>query len=98
MMAPNGIVIRGFQREADFHRVGAICFAIGNASSIGMAPRAMRCERSSPFDQLHDERGEVACLLEAVDRPDVRMVEGREHFRFALKARKAIRVAGQRGG
>ena len=26
----------------------AICFAIGNASSSGIAPRAMRCDRSSP--------------------------------------------------
>ena len=26
----------------------AICFAMGNASSSGIAPRAMRCERSSP--------------------------------------------------
>ncbi len=26
------------------------------------------------------------------------MVEGREHFGFALKARQAIRIAGHRGG
>ena len=37
-------------------------------------------------------------LLETVDRRDVRVVEGREHFGFALKAREAIRIAGHRGG
>jgi hypothetical protein len=48
------------------------------------------------LDQFHDQGGEVWGLLEAVDRPDVRMVEGRERFGFTLKARKAIRIAGHR--
>ena len=34
----------------------AICFAIGNASSSGIAPRAMRCEQILALDQFHHER------------------------------------------
>ena len=33
----------------------AICFAIGNASSTGIGPATMRCDRSSARHQLHDE-------------------------------------------
>ncbi len=50
------------------------------------------------FDEFHDERREVGCLLEAVDRGDVRMVERREHFGFALKAREPIRIAATEAG
>ena len=39
-----------------------------------------------------------SALFEAVDRGDVRMVQRREHFRFALKARQPIVVSGERGG
>src|SRR6476619_1280465 len=35
-------------RSCAASRASAICFAIGNASSIGMAPRVRRCARSSP--------------------------------------------------
>ena len=50
------------------------------------------------LDEFHHQRREVGCLLESVDRGDVGMVEGREDFRFALKARQAIGIAGDRGG
>ena len=50
------------------------------------------------LDQLHNQRGEEWCFLEAIDRPDVRMVEGREHFGFTLKARETLRIATDRGG
>ena len=33
----------------------AICFAIGSASSIGIAPRAMRCDEILALDQFHHE-------------------------------------------
>ena len=49
-------------------------------------------------DEFHDERGQVARTLEAIDRLDIRMVEGREHLGFPLKARQAIRIASHRGG
>ena len=75
----------------------AICFAIGSASSSGMAPRAIRCDEIVALDEFHDERGEVWCLLQSEDLRDVRMVERGEHFCFALKAREPIRVAGDCG-
>ena len=45
-----------------------------------------------PFDQLEHERGRTRCLLDAVDRGDVRVVERREHLRFALEALQAVPV------
>ena len=42
-------------------------------------------------------RGHISALLESVDRCDVRMVQRREHFCFALKACQAIRIASDRG-
>src|SRR4051794_27168119 len=50
------------------------------------------------LNEFHDEGGEVWSLFEAVDRGDVRMIEGREDFGFPLKAREAIRIACNRGG
>lgn len=47
--------------------------------------------------EFHHERGHVARALEAVDRRDVRMVERREDFGFALESREAIRVTSHRG-
>ncbi len=41
----------------------AICFAIGSASSSGIAPRAMRCDRSSALDQFHHERRDAVRSL-----------------------------------
>ena len=37
----DAVLVRGFKGSA-------ICLAMGSASSIGIGPRAMRCERSSP--------------------------------------------------
>ena len=50
------------------------------------------------LDQFHHEGGEVGCFLEAIDGPDVRMVESREDFGFSLKARQTFRIGGHRGG
>ena len=72
----------------------AICFAIGSASSSGIAPRAMRCDRSSPSTSSITSAVTSGGLLEPVDRGDVGMVEGRQDFGFALKAREAIGIAG----
>jgi hypothetical protein len=44
------------------------------------------------LDEFHHERGDASTLLEAVDGGDVRIVQGREHFRFALKTREPIVV------
>ena len=44
------------------------------------------------FDELEHERGNAVRLLEPVDVGDVRMVQRREHLRFATEPRQPIRV------
>jgi hypothetical protein len=46
------------------------------------------------FERLRDLLGDGESFGQPVDRRDVRMVERREYFRLALKAREAIRIAG----
>src|SRR5262245_14990976 len=50
------------------------------------------------LDQLHHERRETVALLETVDGGDVRMIQRRQHFGFALKPRHAGTVGGERRG
>ena len=85
----DALLVRGFERVGDLLR---------DRQRVGERDRAARDERGQilALDQLHHERGEVGCLLESVDRGDVRMIERGEHFGFALKAREAIGVAGDR--
>ena len=45
----------------------AICFAIGNASSSGIAPRAIRCDRSSPSTSSITSAVMPPRFFEAVD-------------------------------
>ena len=49
-----------------------------------------------PFDELHHERLHAVGFFEAVDGRDVRMVQRREHFRFALESGEPLSVAGHR--
>jgi hypothetical protein len=64
----------------------AICRAIARVVDRNHTTRdALR--QVVAFDQLHDQRREGRRLLEPVDRCDVWMVQGRQHFSFALKAR-----------
>ena len=44
------------------------------------------------FDQLHHQRAHAVGVFEAVDVRDVRMVQRREHLRFALEAREALGI------
>ena len=48
------------------------------------------------FDELHREGHEAPAFFEPVDRGDVRMIEGREHFRLALEPREPIDISGER--
>ena len=74
----------------------AICRAIGSASSSGSGPRAIAREVLA-LDELHHERAHARRrLLEPVDRRDVRVVELREELRFALEARQALGIGGER--
>ena len=56
--------------------------------------RARRQERieCSSFDELQHERVDVACVLEAVNRGDVRVIERGEDFGFSTTPRQAIRI------
>ena len=45
-----------------------------------------------PLDQLDDQAPAPARVLQAVDRPDVRMIEGGQHLRLAPEARQALGV------
>jgi hypothetical protein len=47
------------------------------------------------FDELHHQRLDAAAVFEAVQRGDIRMIERRQDFGFALKAREPIAIAGQ---
>ena len=47
------------------------------------------------LDELHHERRHAVTLFEPVDPGDVRMIERREHFRFALKPRQPILVGSE---
>ena len=74
----------------------AICFAIGSASSSGIAPRAIRCDRSSPSTSSITSAVTPSRFFEPVDGGDVRMIQRGEDFRFALKARQPVRISRQR--
>ena len=65
---------------------------MGNASSIGIAACAKRCERSSPSTSSITNAYRASGFLEPVNRRNVRMVQRREHLRFAREAREAVGV------
>ena len=70
---------------------------MGRASEIAIAPLATT-SASVALDELHDERRRWTGLLEAVDRCDVRMIEGGKQFCFALEPREPLAVARDRHG
>ena len=87
----DALLVRGFERIGDLLRDRQ-----GFVEWNRAARNALR--QVLALDEFHHECRDVGCLLEAVDRGDVGMVERREDFGFALKAREAIRIAGHRGG
>src|SRR5262245_37357464 len=85
------LFVRGFERAGNLPR-DRQGFVEWNASTRNALRQVVA------LDKLHDQCGEIRCLLNAVDGRDVRVVEGSEDFGFALKAPEAIRIAGHRGG
>ena len=73
----------------------AICSAIRSASSIGIAPTLQPFGQRLTFDQFHDQEVLAVRFLHAVERGDVWMVDRREHLRFALESRDAIRIGSE---
>ena len=49
-----------------------------------------------PLDQLHHQRNRPAYLLYPEDLRDIRMVQGSEHFGFALEPGEPVRVGRER--
>jgi hypothetical protein len=47
------------------------------------------------FDQFHDQGADIPRFFETVDVRDVRMVERREHLRFALEPREPFGIGRQ---
>ena len=95
-MAPEQAKGRTVDRRADIWAFGAVLFEMltGTRAFAGADVQ----ETFVALDQLHHQRGAVGCFFEAVDRRDVGVVEGRQHFGFALKARQAVRIARHRRG
>ena len=73
----------------------AICDAMRSESATGSGSGREALRERLALDELHDDVTRRAVLLDAVDRGDRRMVEGREHPRLALEPRHAVRVAGE---
>jgi hypothetical protein len=61
---------------------------------VGQRHRAARDVHGQilAFDEFHDQGARAPRLLDAVDGRDVRMIQRRQRFRFALKAREPVRV------
>ena len=74
----------------------AICRAMVSASASGSGPARDAVGQRLALDQFQHQRADAVRLFEAVDRADVRMIERREHARFALEARQPIGIAGER--
>ena len=93
--------IRGLEIAVDdplivsrFERLGNL---LRNRESFRERNRAF-CDqlgKRRSFDKLHDQRMNPVRVFESVDVCDVRMVERRQHLRFALETRESLRVGGE---
>ena len=83
------LLMRGFQRLGDLLRYRK-CF-INWYWSLRDPIRQCR-----PLNQFEDQRLLARSFFEAVDVPDVGMVQRGEDFGFALEANQAIRIVGER--
>ena len=83
------LLVRGFERLCDLLRDGQ-----GFVERHGPARDALR--QIVTFNKFHHEGGQAPAFFETVDRGDVRMIEGSEHFGFALKTREPIGIDRER--
>ena len=78
------LLVRGFERLGDLLR--------DRQAPRRAESRLARCAATVvALDQFHHERAHAVRFFEAVDRGDVRMIQRREDFRFALKPREPVR-------
>ena len=100
-------LVRGLERFGDLasHRDRVVQREPGSKRRLGK--RGLRRDGEGrwvpkPFrqcvalDEFEDQESDAVCLLEAVDRADVGMVQRREDPRLPLEAREAIRAARDR--
>ena len=88
------MLVRRFERFGDLP-------GIGSASSIGIGPCAMRSASVAPSTSSITSAltpPDPGIALESVDRGDVRMIQRRQHFGFALKARQSPGIGRKRAG
>ena len=83
------LLVRGFERVRDLPGDGQ-----GFVERHGAARDTLR--QIVTVDEFHHESRHAPAFLETVDRGDVRMIEGGEDFRFALKPRQPVGVSRQR--
>ena len=76
----------------------AICRAIASASSTGSGPLRDPIGKRRAFDQLQDQRMDLATVLEPVDAADIRMIQRGQHVRLAREARPPIGIVHERVG
>jgi hypothetical protein len=95
------LLVRRFERLGDLFRNGQRFF---DRQPFCPQPFAL-CSlpfdpfrQCRPFDELEHEGVLLAAVFEAVDRSDIRVIEGGEHLRFAPEARETIRIARKRVG
>ena len=85
------LLVRGFQRFRDLLRDRQRF--IERDWTLRDAIRERR-----PLNQFHHERRRAFGAFQAVDGRDMRMIERRQHFGFALEAREPFRIIGDRRG
>ena len=85
----DAVVVRGLQRRGN---LDGDCYRFGNRDRTATDVDG----QVLALDQFHDERGDPAALLDAVDVGDVRMVQRRQRLCFTLEAGEPVGVAGER--
>src|SRR5262245_39405790 len=82
--------MRSIQRVRDLSRDG-------QGIARGYRPAAQPIGQRLAVDELQHERWHAAGLFEPVDGADVRMIERREHARFAVEPRHPLAVRREHG-
>ncbi len=73
----------------------AICFAIGNASSGGIGPSAIRSANVGPSTSSNTNARTPSDSSQTVDRADMRMIQRGKSLRFTFEASEAVRIGSE---
>jgi hypothetical protein len=98
------------RRDLDVRRLQIAmddAFVVSGLEGVGDLPRhrerignrdratAQTVRQGLTFDEFEHQGSDPFALFEAVDRADVRVIERREHTRFALESRESLGVGGE---